>query len=104
MMLKSDKNETIAYFLRCLWHIINDPGTDSAIHWHPQRTDAFIIADATFLEQTLLTYKPFKTSFNTLRRSLYFYEFKQRKNIWSHDRLDKNNRNRKAEAKIRTND
>lgn len=91
-ILKKDKNETISYFLRCLWHLLHDPAAKDIIHWHPLRKDSFIIPDSQRLETFLDNYEPFKTSFNTLRRSLYFYAFKQRKNIWSHENLDKSDR------------
>jgi len=86
---KKIEGETTAFFLRCLWHIIEEKECDQYLHWHPERNDAFVIHDIDCLDQFFKTYKDVTTNWNSFRRSLYFYGFSQRKNVWSHAALDK---------------
>lgn len=82
----------IVYFLRCLWHLCEDPQSDEVISWDPDHINRFVIPNEKLLNEFLKTYDGFKTSLASFRRSLYFYGFRKSKNVWMHNQIDKNNK------------
>jgi len=89
-VVKKIDGEKVSYVLRCLWHILNDPKSDHMMKWHPELDNAFIVADEEKLIEYFKTYKDFKTSFLSFRRSLYLYGFKKTRNIWTNAYINKN--------------
>jgi len=86
---REPKKGGTCYFLRCLWHIVNDPKTDPIIHWHPCKIDCFVIEDEKLLNALLKTYDAFQSNWNSFRRNLYFYGFSKQKNCWKHPQLER---------------
>jgi len=89
---KRPTEEGIVYFLRCFWYLVTDPDTDHLIRWDENEINKFIVEDENALDNFLKTYEGFRTSFNSFRRSLYFYGFKKFRTVWFHKDLDKNDR------------
>jgi len=88
-----DGRTDVVYFLRCLWHLVNDPKSDHVVHWHPTDSDKFVVeASEPEMDSFMKEYDGFKGTWMTFRRSMYFYGFKKTKNIWYHLKLDKNDK------------
>lgn len=87
VITREPKKNGTCYFLRCLWHLLNDPSSDKYIHWHPSNIDSFIIEDEKLLNAYLKSYDAFKSNWNSFRRNLYFYGFSKQKTAWKHPML-----------------